>query len=495
MALPHRFDFRKTIRHCARARGAGFSYVPTLIKLLPMLRKVLFFLISTVAMGQEPDSLGARAQRYLVDLIRIDTTNPPGNETRVADYLKRVASANGISAELLGDRSARLNFVARIPAAVHSENSRPLLLMAHSDVVPADRSQWSIDPFSAELRDGYIYGRGAQDDKSLLAAELAVMVELKRRGAKLSRDVVLVSESDEEAGSTGIRWLVHNAYPKIEAAFALNEGGAALDVRSGTRIFQIQTSEKIPTRVILTAKGTAGHGSLPRPDNPVVHLARAITRLADLAEPVQLNTTTRRYFSDISKLPDYAWLGPLIGRLESDTTALAAADGIEARDPELNTMLRTSAVPTMLSGGLKVNVIPNQASAQIDVRRLPTETRQEIETRFRNAINDPAVTLAPEPGQEMPATEPSSLTTPLFLAMEKVFREASPNALVVPYMSRGATDGSYLRQKGMAVYGVPIFLREGGESRAHGNDERLSPGNLARGTELLWKIVLAVTGS
>jgi acetylornithine deacetylase/succinyl-diaminopimelate desuccinylase-like protein len=154
-------------------------------------------------------------------------------------------------------------------------------------------------------------------------------------------------------------------------------------------------------------------------------------------------------------------------------------------------MLRASAVPTMLSAGLKVNVIPNKATAQIDVRRLPTETRQEIETRFRNAINDPAVTVSPEPGQEMPSTEPSSLTTELFLAMEKVFHEASPNALVVPYMSRGATDGSYLRQKGMAVYGAPIFVREGGESRAHGNDERISPGNLAHGTELLWKIVLA----
>jgi len=180
-------------------------------------------------------------------------------------------------------------------------------------VVPADRSQWTADPFSAELRDGYIYGRGAQDDKSLLAAELAVMVELKRRGVKLTRDVILLSESDEEAGSTGINWLVHNAYSKIDAAFALNEGGASLDVRSGTHIFQIQTSEKVPTRVVLTAKGTAGHGSLPRPDNPVVHLAHAITALAAASQPVQLNTTTRRYFSEISKLPDYAWLAPLLG--------------------------------------------------------------------------------------------------------------------------------------------------------------------------------------
>jgi acetylornithine deacetylase/succinyl-diaminopimelate desuccinylase-like protein len=146
----------------------------------------LFLLVISTAAAQEPAGLGARAQRYLIDLVRIDTTNPPGNETRVAEYLKRVASASGISAELLGDKPARLNFVARIPAAVHSETAPPLLLMAHSDVVPADRSQWTIDPFSAALREGYIYGRGAQDDKSLLAAELAVLVELKRQGVQLN---------------------------------------------------------------------------------------------------------------------------------------------------------------------------------------------------------------------------------------------------------------------------------------------------------------------
>src|SRR5580692_4385403 len=158
-----------------------------------MRASLLFLLVIATAAAEEPAGLGARAERYLLDLIRLDTSNPPGKETRVAEYLKRVASTNGISAELLGDRPARLNFIARIPAAVHSENSRPLLLIAHSDVVPADRSQWSVGPFSAELREGYIYGRGAQDDKSLLAAELAVMVELKRRAVKLTRDVILLS--------------------------------------------------------------------------------------------------------------------------------------------------------------------------------------------------------------------------------------------------------------------------------------------------------------
>jgi acetylornithine deacetylase/succinyl-diaminopimelate desuccinylase-like protein len=453
----------------------------------------LLLMSALVASAQQPATMTDRARRYLVDLVRIDTTNPPGNETRAAEYLKQVAAANRIASELLGEKPSRMNFVARLTAKSRTgETPRPLLLMAHTDVVPADPSQWTIPPFSATLRDGYIYGRGTQDDKSLLAAELAVLVELKLRNVELRRDVILLSEADEEAGSTGITWLVRNAFEKIQAEFALNEGGAGLDTKSGRRIYQIQTSEKIPTRVILTAKGTAGHGSLPRADNPVVHLARAITRLADAGEPVQLNTTTRRYLSEISKLPDYQWLQPLLPKLESGTAATEAADQIAARDQELNAMLRASVSPTMLGAGMKVNVIPNKATAQVDVRRLPNETRQEIEARFRNIINDPAVNISPEPGQDMPATEPSSLTTELYLAMERVFQQAGPNALVVPFMSRGATDGSYLRQKGMAVYGVPLFQREGGESRAHGNDERISPENFARGTELLYKIVTAV---
>ena len=311
------------------------------------MRILVGVLLSSLACAQPASDLGVRARQYLIDLIRIDTTNPPGNETRVAEYLKQVAAANGIGCELLGVNSARLNFVARLPGA--AQGARPLLLVAHSDVVPADRAQWTVDPFSGELKGGFIYGRGAQDDKSLLAAELAVMVELKRRGTKLARDVILLSEADEEAGSTGISWLIRNAYSKIDAEFALNEGGAALDTKAGTRIFQIQTTEKIPTRVILTAKGVAGHASLPRPDNAVVHLARAIERLADTDQPVRLNTTTRRYFSEMVKLPDYRWLAPLLAKLEDSTTAGGAANEIRSKDVELNAMLRTAVSPTALA--------------------------------------------------------------------------------------------------------------------------------------------------
>src|SRR5260370_11547555 len=350
----------------------------------------------------------------------------------------------------------------------------------------------SVAPLGGRIREGYIYGRGAQDDKSLLAAELAVMVELKRRGVALRRPVILLSEADEEADSSAIQWLIKNAYSKIDAEFAINEGGFAFDIPSGQRVFQIETDEKVPSRVPWTGRGTAGHGSLPRPDNPVVHLARAISRVADADQPIRMNTTTRRYFREIAKLPDYRWLAAYLPKLESSGTALAAANEIRGRDPEMDAQLRSTMSPTMLNAGMKINVIPNVAEAQVDIRRLPDETREEIVARVRRIVNDPAVEVTLAPGQTMPATEPSSLTTPLYQAMEKVFQRVAPRAVVIPYMSRGATDGSFLREKGMAVYGAPVFMREKNESRAHGKDERLRLQDLAAGTSLLLQIVESV---
>lgn len=446
-----------------------------------------FLAASTAA--ATPGDLADLARQYLTDLIRFDTTNPPGNETRVAEYLKKLCDAEGINSQILGADPARLNFVARLPG---SGKLKPLLLMAHSDVVPADRAQWTVDPFSAEQRGEFIWGRGAEDDKSLLAAELAVLVELKRHGVKLDRDIILLSEADEEAGSTGIQWMIANAWDKIDAEFALNEGGLSLTTMSGRRIYEIQTAEKIPTRVILTAHGTAGHASLPRADNPVVHLARAITRLADADQPVRLNSTTRRYLHAIAGLPDYRWLAPLLSKLENPKTAMATANRLRALDPELDAMVRTTVSPTMLSAGTKINVIPNTAEAQIDVRRLPDETHDEVIERLRRIVHDPAVEVAAAPGHEMPATAPSRTTTALYRAMQQAFTTAAPGALVIPYMVRGATDGSFLREKGMDVYGVPIFMREDKESRAHANDERIGIETLGAGANLLMEIVLLV---
>ena len=195
----------------------------------------------------------------------------------------------------------------------------------------------------------------------------------------------------------------------------------------------------------------------------------------------------------MAKLNEYSWLAPLIPKLSNEQTAAVTAGQIRGRDPELDAQLHTTISPTMLNAGMKINVIPHTAQGQLDIRRLPTETRQEVLARLRRIINDPSIDVAPAPGQEMPATEPSSLTTALYKTMEEVFRASAPNAEVVPYMQRGATDGSFLRQKGMAVYGVPVFLREDRVSRAHGNDERISVKSLESGVKLLWDVVAAVS--
>src|SRR5579863_2770353 len=208
----------RTLTHSSCAR---------MLRFVRMRSAWILLLLALPAAADDNRSLGDRTRQYLTDLVRLDTTNPPGNETKAAEYLKQVADANGIPSELLGDDPKRKNFVARLKG---SGKSRPLLLMAHSDVVPADRSQWTTDPFGAEIRDGYMYGRGTLDTKSLLAAELAVMVEIKRRNIKLGRDLILLSESDEESGNTGIERMVqHDFFPRIDAEFALNEGGYILE--------------------------------------------------------------------------------------------------------------------------------------------------------------------------------------------------------------------------------------------------------------------------
>jgi acetylornithine deacetylase/succinyl-diaminopimelate desuccinylase-like protein len=451
------------------------------------MRRVWAVLLLVAAFGMADDnrSLGDRTRQYLTDLVRLDTSNPPGNETRVADYLKKVADGFGIQAEELGGDPKHLNFVARLH--VSGGKGRPLLLMAHSDVFPvspAEAKEWTENPFGGELKNGYIYGRGTLNAKSLLASELAVMVEIKRRNLKLNRDVILVSEADGEAGMTGIQWLIQNGWSKIDAEFALNDGGSLIESKDGAKVFGIQTMEKIPMRVILTAHGTVGTGALPRADNPNVHLADAVSRLSKADQPIRVNPTTRRYLRELSNLSDYAWLTPLLPKLDSPATAPAAAALIHARNDELDAMLHTT-----ISFGTLASETP------LDVRRMPSETREEVLARLRQIINDPSVDVAFAPGPPLPTAQASPRTTDLYKAMERAIARIYPrDAVVTPYMSRGATDSGFLRSRGVPVYGVPLFLREPGEPRVRSYDERITPKALDDGVELLWQIVLETAG-
>ena len=445
----------------------------------------LIFVLAVAGIADDNRSLGDRTRQYLTDLVRLDTSNPPGNETRVAEYLKKVADSYSIPAELLGNDPQRMNFVARLRG---SGKGRPLMLIAHSDVYPADPKKWTVDPFSGENRNGFIYGRGTLDAKSLLAAEMSVMVEIKRRGLKLNRDLILVAESDEEAGSTGIQWLVQNAWPKIDAEFAINQGGTILETKD-TKVFEIQTLEKIPTPMFLTARGTPRRGKYPRPDNPDVPLAHAMIRLTEADHPIRINPTTRRYLQALSKLTDYNWLVPLLPKLETPATAQAAAAQLRGHDPNLDGMLHTTVDASFRPGSRSGDT----ARARVDVNRMPSETREDVLARFRQIVNDDSVELTFAPGQPVPANEPSALTTSLYRAVENAITHVYPrDAVVVPFMSRGSTDSSFLRSRGMAVYGAPVFPREPG--RVNGDDERIAAKAVDDGVELLWQMVLETAG-
>jgi acetylornithine deacetylase/succinyl-diaminopimelate desuccinylase-like protein len=438
-------------------------------------------LAATACAADDNRSLGDRTRQYLTDLVRLDTSNPPGRESTAAAYLKQIADSFGIRSEVLGAPN-RQNFVATIKG---SGKGRPLLLMAHSDVAPADPKQWSFEPFSATVRDGYLYGRGTLDAKGLLAAELSVMVEIKRRNLKLGRDLILVSEADHEVGMSGIQWLIQNAWPKIDAEFALNAGSTIRETKDGGKVFEIQTSEKVPMRIILAAKGSAGTGAVPRPDNPIVHLSRALTRLSEADQPVILSATTRKYLTDLSMLGDYNWLGPLIPKLENPATAIAAAGQIKARDLELDAILHTTISPTTQSS----------TQAELTVLRMPSEPRDEVLLRMRQIVNDPAMELTVAPGPNPPATDPSPRRTTLYTAMQHAIARIYPHdALVTPTMARSATDASYLRARGIPVYGVPVFVREGDTTRVHQADERIALKSLDDGVELLWQMVLEAAG-
>ncbi len=447
----------------------------------------ILLLLATVAAADDNRSLGDRTRQYLTDLVRLDTSNPPGNETRVADYLKQAADSFGIPSEKLGTDPKRMNFVARLKG---SGKGRPLLLLAHSDVSPpissADAKQWTADPFGAELKNGSIYGRGTVSAKSLLAAEMAVMVEIKRRNLKLNRDVILVSEADEEGGMQGIQWLIQNTWSKIDAEFALNEGGLLTETKDGTKVFAIQTIEKIPTRVVLTAKGSVGTAAVPRPDNPIVRLSQAVTKLASAEQPVYFNPTTRRYFSALSELSEYSWLKPLLPKLQNAATAQAAAAQVHAHSLELDAMLHTTIDPNS----------PITSEAQIDVRRMPqSETREDVLSRLRQIVGDSSVDVAFAPGPPMPTPPPSSRMTVLYNAMERAIERVYPHDVVVtPFMSVSPTDSGFLRSRGVPVYGVPLFLRGAGDPRARNIDERIAPKSLDDGVELLWQIVLETAG-
>jgi acetylornithine deacetylase/succinyl-diaminopimelate desuccinylase-like protein len=414
-----------------------------------------------------PDKAAEETAMFLKDLVQIDTQDPPGNESKMAHYLAAIFKREGIPYELLEPVPGRASIVARLKG---TGAKRPVLMLAHEDVVPVDRSHWTVEPFAAEVREGTLYGRGASDDKSPLAAHVETMLQLHRSGERFSRDIVFLAEASEETSSpAGMHTLVEHYWEKIACEFAVNEGGAAEVANGEIPYFGIATGEKLPRGVRLIAHGQSGHASVPVLDNPITHLAQAVARLGTWETPMRLNDTTRAFFSGLATIspPEQA----AVFRNLDDP---ASQQYLHKKLPQFYSLLHTSVVPTILKGGFKSNVIPPEAEAEIDIRALPDENLTAFLDQMNKIVDDPSVTiLPPDTTDSMPAAQASSLHTAMFASLEAAQKKLLPKALTLPVMSTGATDSAFLRAKGVDAYGirVPRTLEE--NKGVHGNDERI----------------------
>lgn len=444
----------------------------------------------------EPDWEGASAETlaHLQALLRFRTVNPPGDELPLAKYLQATLEAAGIPCMMFETALGRGVLVARLRG---DGSQRPVLLMAHMDVVPVEASEWSVDPFGGEVREGYVYGRGAIDDKGMLAVNLETMLLLKRQvmdaGGTLARDVVFLATSDEEAsGKYGLGWLIEHHPELLDAEFALNEGGRIRIVNGRPLYVAIQNSEKVPHAVLVTARGPGGHAAVPLAGNAVLRLGRALSRLGAHREPLQLTTTTREFFGRLSTVwPDRRLASAMRDVVSGNARRVRRGSSVLSRVPVLDALLRAGVSATVLSGGGKSNVIPTHASATLNIRTLPGQSLDAVVARLRRAIDDPLVEVdVVACGEDAPV---SDLGTPLFLALRESVRALDPALVVLPYLSTGATDSAPLRRLGMPAYGVlPFPLTQDDEERMHGNDERLALTSLDFGVRMVYGAIARV---
>ena len=341
------------------------------------------------APAAKPDlgKLADEAQVWLSDLVRINSVNPPGNEAEVAKYISAIFQKEGISNEILEMAPGRSIVVARLQAGPLPDPTSALLLVAHQDTVGVDLKKWTSDPFAATIRDGYMWGRGAIDDKAMLAANIATMVELKRSKARLARDVLFLSTDDEEqGGSASIKFAVQKYWDKFACAYALNEGGRVIVKDGKVQYVGVQASEKVAYNVTVTATGSSGHGSLPKPDNAVVHLAAAVQKLGTYEVPAQPSTITLRYFEQLAKIEDDD-VAKWMRALEQPSRSDLAVKHLSEESPMWNSMLRDTIAPTMLQAGVRVNVVPSEATANLNIRMLPGHSIQELIGQFSKIVD------------------------------------------------------------------------------------------------------------
>jgi acetylornithine deacetylase/succinyl-diaminopimelate desuccinylase-like protein len=432
-----------------------------------------------------PDFAAARAEavRFLSDYLRINTVNPPGNETRGTEFLKAILAREGIPSETFEMVPGRGNLVARLKG---NGSKKPVLIMGHVDTVPVETDKWTVDPFGGLVRDGFIYGRGATDDKKDGIACLEVMLLLHRLKIPLDRDVIFLAEAGEESSTQiGIDYMVAQHWDKIAAEFSMAEGGGMAEENGVVKRVSVVVTEKLSRNMKLVAHGVSAHGSVPRADNPLVHLSAALVKLAAWRQPMRLNDTTRAYFARLATIspPDEAYL---LTHIEDPSVQ----EKLHTQYPGLDALLRVTISPTIMQGGLRDNIIPATAEATMMIRTMPDENIPALMEEMRKVFDDPAVELLPAWGTRPPAPA-SRLDTEMFQALEHVQKRLFPQAITLPDMSAGTSDSAQLRAKGVNAYGIGTY----GAMGAHGNDERISEKGLGSLVEYIYDAVTEVAAT
>lgn len=432
----------------------------------------------------------AETLQHFQALLRIDTSSPPGNETRAVEYLKQVLDKEGIPYQVFAKDPARANLVVRIKG---NGKKRPILVMGHTDVVTIDPAKWTHPAFAAEREGGYVYGRGTVDDKDNLVAGLMMILKLKREKVALDRDVILLAESGEEgAPDMGAQYMADNHLEAINAEFCFAEGGGV--VRRGGQVVQsnIGTTEKEPRFIEIIAHGPAGHGSVPSRGNAVTRLSAAVGKVAEWTPPLRINETTGAYFKRLSTMVPADVAKMYRDILNPDPkVSKAASDWMLENQPNHWSMVHTSLVPTIIDGGFRYNVIPSEAKATVDVRLHPDEDQSAFLDQVRKVINDPNVEVRWGRDRYRPAGG-SRIDTEAYAVLEAQTTKHY-NTAVLPTMGVGATDMSNIRAKGIQCYGIGPALdtEDGGKGfGAHSDQERILESELHRFVRFQYDVVL-----
>ncbi|HVY05576.1 MAG TPA: M20/M25/M40 family metallo-hydrolase [Burkholderiales bacterium] len=426
------------------------------------------------------------ALSLLREYIGIDTTNPPGNEIRAAEFFKAIFDREGIESRTFESAPGRGNVYARIKG---DGSERAIVLLSHMDVVPADRRHWSVDPFAAVVKDGYLWGRGALDVKGLGILNLMAMLTLKREGVPLKSDVIFLGTADEEAGGAmGAGYMTREHFDLVQdAGLVINEFGFISIGEDGKpRYYGASPAEKAPFWLKLTATGTPGHGSAPRPDSAVLKLIEALHRIASYQTVLSVDPVAQKFFADIADLE------PVPARREKlkDLRASLGDPAFAAeftKDLRNNATVRNTISITMLDGSNKVNVIPAEASAQLDVRLLPGQDPALFLEDLKQVISDDAIRI--EPVMAFPPTSSPS-DSEFYRVLQGLADEIDPGIKVTTPLLTGFTDCHFFREKGIPCYGfIPFRLPAKELGGVHGNDERLSLENVAFGTRTMIELV------